>query len=75
MGKYKTIEEIRLGTGLNQKDFAQLIGCTFRSYQGRLYGEQPRWRLDEIIKAAEQNEGYIKVKMFGEYYDISIQKK
>lgn len=72
---YKTIEEIRLDAGLSQKAFAQVIGSTFRSYQGRLSGDQPRWRLDELIKAADYNDGYITVSMFGKDYDISIKAK
>lgn len=59
MDKVLGIEEIRKKHGYNQTEWARLIGSTLRTYQGRLDGSQPTWKLDEIIKAAEYNDGEI----------------
>lgn len=71
---YKTIEEIRKSTSLNQTDFATKIGTSFRTYQSRLKGNQPNWLLNEIILASQFNEGRIKVSTTIGDYMIDITK-
>lgn len=72
--KFKTIEEIRADTGMNQKDFSSVIGAGYRSYQGRLYGESS-WLLEEVVKAAELNKGYITLRCLGKMYDITVKER
>ena len=73
-GKYKTIEDVRKATGQSQKVFADTIGTTFRTYQARLKGDQPKWLLSEIIKASEYNNGYIIVPKPQGSYKVHIEK-
>ena len=70
----KDIEEIRKDNGYSQIVFADLIGSTFRTYQGRLQGVQPKWTLNEIIKASEMNNGEVKVPTINGTYEITIKK-
>lgn len=74
--EYLPIEKIRLLQEplLSQTDFATKIGTTFRTYQGRLTGVQPEWKLEEIIKASMMNDGKILINSMGVDYKISIEK-
>lgn len=74
MEKYKTIEEVRQANGFSQITWAQLIGSTFRTYQARLQGSQPEWRLSEVIKAAEYNNGYIVIPTPTGAYKVKIEE-
>lgn len=71
---YKTIEDIRKSMNINQTQFAEKIGTTFRTYQGRLNGSQPKWLLDEVITAALFNEGQILISTAKGDYVIDISK-
>lgn len=73
---YLTIEQIRLMQipKMNQTNFAEKIGCTFRTYQGRITGYQPDWKLEEIIKASQMNGGKILINSMGTDYKIDIKK-
>lgn len=73
MSKYKTIEEVRQANGFSQIVWADLIGSTFRTYQGRLQGVQPEWRLSELIKASEYNDGYIIVPTPNGKYKVHVE--
>ena len=73
MAKYKTIEDIRQEQGFSQIVWADLIGSTFRTYQGRLQGVQPEWRLSELIKASAYNDGYIIVPTPQGQYKVHIE--
>lgn len=72
--KFKTIEEIRVSTGMNQSQFAKEIGLPRRTYLARLSGDQPRWRLEELIKASNHNKGCISVSIEGKLYDIQFSE-
>ena len=74
MDKYKDIEEVRISNGFSQIVWADLIGSTFRTYQGRLQGSQPEWRLSEIVKASEYNNGYIIIPTPQGQYKIKVEK-
>lgn len=74
MSRYKTIEEVRTEQGFSQKLWADLIGSTFRTYQARLKGDQPKWLLSEVIKAAEYNNGYITIPTIQGAYNLHITK-
>lgn len=68
---YKTIEEIRKDSGMNQTDFAQLLGVTRRTYAFRLTGEQP-WLFREIMTAAKLNGGEVAIELDGDVINIKI---
>lgn len=69
------IEDIRYTkTNLNQTKWAMAIGSTFRTYQARLNGSQPDWKLEELIKASNYNGGKVIVNSYGTDYKIHIQK-
>lgn len=74
MSKFKSIEDVRTEHGYSQTVWADLIGSTFRTYQARLKGDQPKWLLSEVIKAAEYNNGYITIPTPQGDYQISIKK-
>lgn len=72
--KYKTIEQVRADNGLTQIAFAQILGTTFRTYQARLQGTQPKWTLDEVIKASQFNGGYIIIPTPTGSYKVKVEK-
>lgn len=70
----KTIEEIRKENGFNQEKFAELLGVSYRTYQGRIYKEQPRWTFDEILIASELNDGEVEVETEKGKFAVTIKK-
>lgn len=70
----KTVEDIRKEQNVNQTIWAQMIGTTYRTYQGRLTGDQPKWLLMEIIEASSYNNGEVKVSTYKGDYEITIKK-
>ena len=74
MSRYKSIEDVRTEHGFSQTVWADLIGSTFRTYQARLKGDQPKWLLSEVIKASEYNNGYITIPTPSGAYNLKIEK-
>ena len=74
MSRYKSIEDVRIEHGYSQVVWADLIGSTFRTYQARLKGDQPKWLLSEVIKASEYNNGYITIPTPNGTYNLKIDK-
>lgn len=72
---YKTVEEIRKeNTELNQTDFANSIGLSFRSYQERLQGKRKEWKFSEIAKASSYNKNKIRVETEDGVYEATINR-
>ena len=69
----KTVEEIRKQVGMTQKEFAETIGTSFRTYQGRLAGSQPKWLLSEVIKASQMNDGEVLLETEDGIVEIRIK--
>lgn len=74
MAKFKNIEQIRKDAGYTQIQWASVIGSTYRTYSARLKGDQPEWKLNEVIKASEYNEGKIIIPTPLGDYEISVKK-
>lgn len=71
---YKTVEEIRKTTGMNQTAFSESIGVNSRrTYANRIGNVQP-WILNEIIKVTEFNEGQVRVTADGVDYLVDIKE-
>ena len=74
MEKALYIEDIRKKVGYTQIDWAEKIGTSFRTYSGRLNGSQPDWKLDEVVKAAEYNDGLIIVNTASGKLKLTIER-
>lgn len=59
---------------MTQKNFAQAIGSSVRTYQARLFGSQPKWQIAEIIKASQLNHGEIRIEIDDGIYDLKVKK-
>lgn len=73
---FKRIDEIRKSLGMTQEQFAKEIGMIRRQYIARFNGENPTWKLNEIVRASQFNEGKIIVDVDGKtfYCDITEVK-
>lgn len=70
----KTVEEIRMTrTSMNQRDFAKAIGTTIRSYTNKVAGLF-EWKLSELVKIAEFNDGQVKVTVNSKDYTVTIKE-
>ena len=69
----RTVEEIRKSTDRSQIEFAKDIGLSTRSYTNKIHNRQ-EWKLSEIVKVAELNEGEVQVEINGVNYDITMKK-
>ena len=69
----KTVEESRKEVGMTQKEFAESIGTSFRTYLGRLAGSQPEWKLSEVIKASQMNEGEVLLQTEEGIFEINVK--
>ena len=72
--KIKTIEEIRKELGINQKEYAEIIGTNLRTYHERLKGVR-LWSLEEVIKSAQLNGGEVSVMFEGRQLDITMKSR
>lgn len=69
---YKRIDEIRKDLKMTQENFAKEIGMIRRQYIARFNGENPNWKLAEVIKASKFNDGKIIVDVEGKTYFFDI---
>lgn len=75
-GGHNTIkpEEIRkANTNMNQTDYSDYLGLSFRAYQKRLTGEQSNWKISELIAMSKYNND-IDIEYQGKSYKISIKE-
>lgn len=70
----RTVEEIRTEALMTQKQFAEHLGISVRTYLDRLNGTTPKWTIEEIIKASKLNGGEIIVEASDGIYDVHVQK-
>ena len=63
--------------GENQHQFAERIGMSFRTYQDRVQGKKPDWRLSELVEickiAAEHNDELC-ITIGGKSYIVNIRE-
>lgn len=65
-------EQIRRALKVSQTAFAEKLGLTAKSYQGRLNGKQADWRLSELITLCSMNEGSIAINLEGKDYLVKV---
>lgn len=71
---FKSNEEIRKDLGLSQKEFAELVGMKFRTYQDRCLLTKPGWTLKDIVNISRLTGGKIRIKNDLGEYDITIKQ-
>lgn len=67
------VEDLRVQLNLTQKQFAQKLGLSLRTYQGRLM-EETNWTFEELLKISELCSGEIAVQFGGDTYLVDIKK-
>lgn len=68
------VEELRVKLGMSVKDFAEAIGMKQRTYEARIYDEQPIFKIDELQRIAELNDGHIRVVLPNGRFDVTFEK-
>lgn len=58
---------------MNQTDFAKKLGMSYRNYQEKIQGDQPNWKLSELIKLTEIEED-VDVEFEEQLYRVNIRK-
>lgn len=58
---------------MSQTRFANHIGMSYRNYQERMAGDQPDWKISQLIRISEI-ENKIDVDYEGKTYRVEINK-
>ena len=58
---------------MNQTDFAKQLGMSYRNYQEKIQGDQPNWKLSELIKLTEIEKD-VDVEFEEQLYRVNIRK-
>ena len=58
---------------MNQTDFAKRLGMSYRNYQEKIQGDQPNWKLSELIKLTEIEKD-VDVEFEEQLYRVNIRK-
>lgn len=73
-GEMKEIEEIRIAHMMTQAEFAKTIGMSSRTYQARIYGEQPMFKIEELQRISEMNDNEVVVNLPQGKFNITFTK-
>ena len=59
---------------MTQTEFAKQIGMSSRTYQARIYGEQPMFKIEELQRIAEYNNDEVLVNLPQGKFNITFTK-